>query len=134
MDLSPRTLEGASRLDRARAVRGGVGMTEAHLDVEFMRAPVRVVGARADEFDRPGEVPGRLEIGRLGECGIAGLAPVADGLVGLLGPLGVVRKDFGLPLWQDHVFDFMARNAARADAFYHLPPERVVELGIQVEI
>jgi KUP system potassium uptake protein len=46
----------------------------------------------------------------------------------------VVRKDFGLPLWQDRVFDFMARNAARADAFYHLPPERVVELGIQVEI
>jgi K+ transporter len=28
----------------------------------------------------------------------------------------------------------MARNAARATAFYHLPPERVVELGIQIEI
>ena len=44
------------------------------------------------------------------------------------------RGDFGLPLWQDHVFDFMSRNAARATAFYHLPPERVVEIGIQVEI
>jgi KUP system potassium uptake protein len=44
------------------------------------------------------------------------------------------RGDFGLPLWQDRVFDFMARNAARATAYYHLPPERVVEIGIQVEI
>jgi KUP system potassium uptake protein len=46
----------------------------------------------------------------------------------------VARKDVGLPLWQGHVFDFMSRNAAHADAFYHLPPERVVELGLQVEI
>jgi KUP system potassium uptake protein len=44
------------------------------------------------------------------------------------------RADFGLPHWQDRVFDFMTRNAARATAYYHLPPERVVEIGIQVEI
>jgi KUP system potassium uptake protein len=44
------------------------------------------------------------------------------------------REGVGLPLWQDRVFDFMARNAARATAYYHLPPERVVEIGIQVEI
>lgn len=46
----------------------------------------------------------------------------------------IARADFGLPLWQDRVFDFMARNAARATAFYHLPPERVMEIGTQVEI
>ena len=46
----------------------------------------------------------------------------------------VSRKDFGLPLWQDRLFDFLARNAARVTDFYHLPPERVVEIGIQVEI
>jgi KUP system potassium uptake protein len=44
------------------------------------------------------------------------------------------RKGQGLPLWQDHLFDWMARNAARATAFYHLPPERVIEIGIQIEI
>jgi KUP system potassium uptake protein len=44
------------------------------------------------------------------------------------------RKQFGLPLWQEHVLDFLSRNAARATGFYHLPPERVVEVGIQVEI
>jgi KUP system potassium uptake protein len=42
--------------------------------------------------------------------------------------------DQGLPLWQDRLFDLMARNAARATAFYHLPPQRVIEIGIQVEI
>ena len=46
----------------------------------------------------------------------------------------LARKDFGLPLWQDHVFEFMSRNAARADIFYHLPPEQVIELGIRIEI
>ena len=46
----------------------------------------------------------------------------------------LARRDIGLPLWQDHLFDFLSRNAARATAFYHLPPERVVEIGIQVEI
>jgi len=28
----------------------------------------------------------------------------------------------------------MTRNAVRATAFFRLPPERVVELGVQVEI
>ena len=28
----------------------------------------------------------------------------------------------------------MARNAVRATTFFRLPPERVVELGVQVEI
>ncbi len=46
----------------------------------------------------------------------------------------LARRDFGLPLWQDHLFDFLSRNAARATAFYHLPPDRVIEIGIQVEI
>ncbi|MGH6944074.1 MAG: potassium transporter Kup [Geminicoccaceae bacterium] len=46
----------------------------------------------------------------------------------------IPRKDIGLPLWRDHIFDFMSRNAARATAFYRIPPDHVVELGIQVEI
>jgi KUP system potassium uptake protein len=31
-------------------------------------------------------------------------------------------------------FAFMSRNAARATAFFHLPPEQVVEIGMQVEL
>jgi len=40
----------------------------------------------------------------------------------------------GMSFWRKTVFAFMARNAARATAFYAIPPERVVEIGIHVEL
>jgi KUP system potassium uptake protein len=46
----------------------------------------------------------------------------------------VSRRAHGLARWRARLFAFMARNAARATAFYRLPPDRVVELGMQVEI
>ncbi|NLX19070.1 MAG: potassium transporter Kup [Desulfobulbus sp.] len=36
--------------------------------------------------------------------------------------------------WRKHLFIFMARNAWNATSFFKLPPDRVVELGNQVEI
>jgi KUP system potassium uptake protein len=32
------------------------------------------------------------------------------------------------------VFDFMHRNALPATEFFHIPPNRVIELGGQVEL
>ncbi len=40
----------------------------------------------------------------------------------------------GMPLWRDSLFALMAQNAHRATSFFNLPPNRVVELGMQVEI
>jgi KUP system potassium uptake protein len=40
----------------------------------------------------------------------------------------------GMAIWREHLFAFMSRNAERATAFYGIPPEQVVEMGIQVEI
>jgi KUP system potassium uptake protein len=40
----------------------------------------------------------------------------------------------GLARWRNRLFVLMSRNAVRATAFFRLPPERVVELGVQVEI
>lgn len=40
----------------------------------------------------------------------------------------------GLARWRKHLFGFMARNSQQATAFFRLPPNRVVELGMQVEI
>ena len=37
-------------------------------------------------------------------------------------------------IWREQLFAIMAKNAGRATAFFRLPPERVVELGVQVEI
>ena len=40
----------------------------------------------------------------------------------------------GLPEWQDRIFIPMARFAADATDFFHLPPGKVVELGVQIVI
>jgi KUP system potassium uptake protein len=39
-----------------------------------------------------------------------------------------------MKVWRKVLFAIMSRNAARATAFYSIPPERVVEIGIQVEL
>ena len=46
----------------------------------------------------------------------------------------IVTKTPGMALWRERLFVLMARNAVRATTFFRLPPERVVELGVQVEI
>jgi KUP system potassium uptake protein len=40
----------------------------------------------------------------------------------------------GMPLWRERLFVWIARNAVRANTFFKIPPERVVELGMQVEL
>jgi len=40
----------------------------------------------------------------------------------------------GMALWREHLFAWMMRNAESAMDFFKLPPNRVVELGSQVEI
>ncbi len=40
----------------------------------------------------------------------------------------------GLPLWQDRLFIFLARNATDATHYFQIPTGRVVELGTQVII
>jgi KUP system potassium uptake protein len=46
----------------------------------------------------------------------------------------IVTKAPGMAMWRERLFVLMARNAVRATTFFRLPPERVVELGVQVEI
>jgi KUP system potassium uptake protein len=40
----------------------------------------------------------------------------------------------GMALWRERIFAFMSRNAQPATAFFGIPPDRVVELGTQIEI
>ena len=46
----------------------------------------------------------------------------------------IVTPRRGMAVWREKLFVVMARNAVRATAFFRLPPERVVELGVQVEL
>jgi KUP system potassium uptake protein len=44
------------------------------------------------------------------------------------------KEQRGMALWREHLFTWMSRNSQTATHFFHLPPERVVEVGVQVEL
>jgi KUP system potassium uptake protein len=46
----------------------------------------------------------------------------------------IVTRRPGMAVWREKLFVLISRNAQRATAFFRLPAERVVELGVQVEI
>lgn len=46
----------------------------------------------------------------------------------------VPSEKSGMPMWQDHLFIFLARNATNATDFFHIPSGRAVELGNQVMV
>lgn len=50
-------------------------------------------------------------------------------------PLHAARREGGLTMniWRKRLFAFMARNAQSAAAFFQLTPNRVVEMGTQIE-
>jgi KUP system potassium uptake protein len=40
----------------------------------------------------------------------------------------------GMPLWQDKLFIFLARNASDATAYFQIPTDRAVEIGTRITI
>jgi KUP system potassium uptake protein len=64
-----------------------------------------------------------------------GLPLDADDLTYFLGrETIIVTNRKGMATWREKLFVLMARNAVRPNTFFRLPPERVVELGVQVEM
>jgi KUP system potassium uptake protein len=64
-----------------------------------------------------------------------GLPMEADDVTYFLGrETIIVTRRKGMAIWREKLFVLMSRNAVRATAFFRLPPERVVELGVQVEM
>ena len=45
----------------------------------------------------------------------------------------VTPRPSGMATWREKIFASMMRNAASAARFFRLPPNRVVELGSQIE-
>jgi KUP system potassium uptake protein len=43
-------------------------------------------------------------------------------------------KSPGMALWRERLFALMSRNARSATSFFRLPPNRVIELGAQIEL
>ena len=46
----------------------------------------------------------------------------------------IASKTPGMAMWREHIFAVMSRNARSATSFFGLPPNRVVELGAQIEL
>ena len=65
-----------------------------------------------------------------------GLAPLdAEDTTYFLGRETIIAsRRPGLAPWRERLFAFLSRNATTATAYFGIPPERVVELGEQVEI
>ena len=49
-----------------------------------------------------------------------------------LGPSDLSEE--GLAKWRKAIFGFLSRNARPATAFFSIPANRVIELGIQIEL
>lgn len=46
----------------------------------------------------------------------------------------IPTKRPGMAIWREYLFALMSRNAERATAYFNIPADQVVELGIQVEL
>jgi KUP system potassium uptake protein len=40
----------------------------------------------------------------------------------------------GMAVWREKLFAWMSKNSRAATSFFRLPPNRVVELGAQIEL
>jgi KUP system potassium uptake protein len=82
-------------------------------------------------FSQPPNIPIALKLGEH-----VGMPIDTESVIYILGRETLIaRRDVpGLPYWQERIFVWLARNAARATAYYHLPEERVLELGLQVAL
>jgi KUP system potassium uptake protein len=46
----------------------------------------------------------------------------------------IATKEKGMALWREKLFVWMSRNSREATSFFCLPPDRVIEVGTQVEL
>ncbi|HWP37993.1 MAG TPA: potassium transporter Kup [Gemmatimonadales bacterium] len=71
----------------------------------------------------------------LQQCKSHGLDVVVSGTTFFLGRETLLSTERpGMARWRERLFSLMSRNAARATAFFHIPPEQVFEVGVQVEM
>jgi KUP system potassium uptake protein len=79
------------------------------------------------------ETPNVLEV--LAVCAAKGLETRDSDTSFFLGRETLIISDKGgMAKWRKVIFAFMSRNARPANAFFHIPPNRVVELGTQIEM
>ncbi|MGH8550490.1 MAG: potassium transporter Kup [Methylococcales bacterium] len=91
----------------------GLGFFQASINYGYMETP---------------NIPQALAM-----CSTNGLETDLDQTTFYIGRQTVIASDnrVGMWYWRERLFAFLYRNALPATAFYQIPPENVVELGIQ---
>lgn len=102
---------------------------DQRVEVQQLRPDIYRVGGAYGFMEQP-NVPALLE-----KCAPHGLAIDSNKTTFFLSRETVIPgRDSGMQPWRRRLFATMSRNAQSAAAFFRLPPNRVVELGMQVEI
>ncbi len=108
--------------DDAARVPDDRRITRETLDEGFVR-----IVARYGFMEQP-DVP-RLLIG----CGA--IVPTLEGVTFFLGRDTMIATERpGMARWRVHLFAFLARNSQPATKFFQIPPDRVLEIGSQIEL
>ncbi len=100
--------------DRMTVKPLGKGFTAMTLHFGFAEAPAVPPALEAHRTDFP------IDIGD------------TSFFVGRETPVPNTRPE--LPVWREKLYAFMSRNAVSASSYFQIPPRRVVELGVQVEL
>jgi KUP system potassium uptake protein len=102
---------------------------DAQVDIQSLGEHVYNVAVRYGFMQDP-NVPDALALAQAN-----GLRMDPDDVTFFLGRETIlVTRRPGMAMWREKLFVLMTRNAVRATAFFRLPPDRVVELGVQVEM
>jgi KUP system potassium uptake protein len=113
----------------ARTVNTPFVADEQRVEFERLTDSIVYVTLRYGFMEDP-EIPAALQLIRE-----RGAAIDPDDVTYFLGrETLIVSARKGMARWREKLFVVMARNAVRATGYFHLPPERVVELGVQVEM
>ncbi|MCM2281097.1 MAG: potassium transporter Kup [Bdellovibrionaceae bacterium] len=71
----------------------------------------------------------------LERCRAAGLDLRLEDITFFLGRETLIASSNpGMAIWRENLFSFMSRNAQRATAFFNIPADQVIEVGMQVEL
>jgi KUP system potassium uptake protein len=98
------------------------------LEVEELGMGVWRVVARYGFMEHP-DVPAVLA-----ECARYNLSCSADKVSFFLGRETIIPTRRNIPLWQAKYFALLSRGSQSAMEFFKLPPNRVIELGTQIEV
>jgi len=118
--VSVETLEvpRVSDADRSRVTQISDSITRIELRFGFMEQP-----------DVPKGLETTLGSGQIGHCDL-GTATYYTGHETII-PSG---RRLGMARWREALFGFMHRNAQRPGAYFNIPHDKIMEIGIEFEI